>query len=95
MKGSILRPLTSRQPRQIPAELFPKSASGRANGALNLLHIGDAFAIQVGIGFIAGFWPVEAALSASVAYQTAFGINLALQVYAIVAIARNLQQSIP
>jgi predicted MFS family arabinose efflux permease len=29
-------------------ELFPKSASGRASGALNPLHIGSAFAVQLG-----------------------------------------------
>jgi predicted MFS family arabinose efflux permease len=63
----------------ILAELFPKSAAGRANGALNLLHIGSAFLVQVGIGFIVEFWPVETGRHPPIAYQTAFSLNLALQ----------------
>jgi MFS family permease len=72
----------------IVTELFPKSASGRANGALNLLHIGGAFAVQVGIGFIVELWPVEAGRHPPVAYQTALGINLALQVAAFLWFVR-------
>lgn len=63
----------------IVTELFPKSSSGRANGALNLLHIGSAFAVQVTVGFIVELWPVDAGRHSPVAYQTALGINLALQ----------------
>ena len=72
----------------IVTELFPKSASGRANGALNLLHIGSAFAVQVGIGFIVELWPVEAGRHPPVAYQTALGIVLALQVAAFLWFVR-------
>ncbi len=64
----------------IVAELFPKSASGRASGALNLLHIGCAFLVQLGTGFVVDIWPMEAGRHPPVAYQTAFGINLTLQV---------------
>ena len=38
------------------ADLFPKEVAGRANAALNILHIGGAFAIQAGIGVIVGLW---------------------------------------
>jgi MFS family permease len=72
----------------ILAEMFPKSASGRANGALNLLHIASAFAVQIGIGFIVEFWPAEAGRHPPVAYQTALGIILALQVAAFLWFVR-------
>ena len=39
------------------ADLFPREAAGRANAALNVLHIGGAFAVQVGIGVVVGLWP--------------------------------------
>ncbi|MCL4765416.1 MAG: MFS transporter [Hyphomicrobiaceae bacterium] len=78
----------------ILAELFPKAASGRANGALNLLHIGSAFAVQVGIGFIIGLWPVDAGRYPPVAYQTALGINLALQIAAFLWFVRPRQRAV-
>ena len=72
----------------IVTEFFPKSASGRASGALNLLHIGVAFAVQLGTGFVIDIWPIEAGLHPPVAYQTALGINLALQVVAFLWFVR-------
>ncbi len=72
----------------IVTELFPKSASGRANGALNLLHIGAAFAVQVGIGFVVNLWPTEEGRHPAIAYQTALGIVLALQAVAFLWFAR-------
>ncbi len=64
----------------IVSQLFPKSASGRASGALNLLHIGAAFALQVGTGFALDLWPIEAGRPPPMAYQTALTVNLTLQV---------------
>lgn len=78
----------------ILAELFPKSASGRANGALNLLHIGCAFAVQIGIGVIVDFWPGEAGRHPPVAYQTAFAINLVLQVVALLWFVRPRRRAV-
>lgn len=78
----------------ILAELFPKSASGRANGALNLLHIGSAFVVQVGIGFIMELWPGEAGRHPPIAYHTALGINLALQVAAFLWFIRPLRRAV-
>jgi len=63
----------------ILSEMFPKSASGRANGALNLLHVTAAFAVQYAIGLIVQQWPAEAGHYPEEAYRTAFGLNLALQ----------------
>ena len=63
----------------ILSEMFPKSASGRANGALNLLHVSAAFAIQYAIGLVVQQWPAEAGHYPEEAYQTALGLNLVLQ----------------
>jgi hypothetical protein len=63
----------------ILSEMFPKSASGRANGALDLLHVTAAFAIQYGIGLVAQQWPAEAGHYPEEAYQAALGLNLVLQ----------------
>lgn len=75
-------------------EIFPKSASGRANGALNLLQIGSAFGVQVGIGFIIELWPVEAGRHPPVAYHTALAINLALQVAAFLWFVRPRRRAV-
>ena len=64
--------------------MFPKSASARANGALNVLHVSMAFAVQYAVGLVVQHWPQEAGHYPPLAYQTALGINLALQVAAFV-----------
>jgi MFS family permease len=66
----------------IVAEYFPKEFAGRANAALNLFHIGAAFVLQTLTGAIIGLWQVEAAHHPLIAYQAAFGANLALQLAA-------------
>ena len=63
----------------ILSEMFPRSASGRANGALNLLHVTAAFAIQYAIGLVVQQWPAEDGHYPQEAYQTALGLNLVLQ----------------
>lgn len=78
----------------IVTEFFPKSASGRANGALNLLHIGSAFAVQVGVGFIIDLWPAEQGRQPVTAYQTALGINLALQAAAFLWFVRPRRRAV-
>ena len=65
------------------AELFAKEASGRANAALNLLHVGSAFLIQCLTGFVVALWPEQSGHHPAIAYQTAFAVNLALQVGAL------------
>jgi MFS family permease len=65
------------------AELFAKEASGRANAALNLLHVGGAFLIQCLTGFVVALWPEQNGHHPAIAYQTAFTVNLALQVSAL------------
>jgi MFS family permease len=62
------------------ADLFPREATGRANAALNVLHIGGAFAIQAGIGVVVGLWPRDMqGHYPPDAYQAAFLILIALQ----------------
>ena len=41
----------------ILAQYFPKEMSGRANAALNLLHVGGAFLLQSATGLIIEQWP--------------------------------------
>ncbi|HEY7293702.1 MAG TPA: MFS transporter, partial [Dehalococcoidia bacterium] len=72
----------------ILSEMFPKSASGRANGALNLLHVTAAFAVQYAIGLVVQQWPVEAGHYPPEAYQAALGLNLVLQAAAFLWFVR-------
>jgi type IV secretion system protein VirB5 len=68
----------------IVAEYFPKEFAGRANGALNVLHIGGAFVLQYAIGFVIQQWSGQGGHYPAQAYQTAFALNLALQAAALV-----------
>lgn len=67
----------------ILAEYFPKEMAGRANAALNVFHMGGAFAVQCGTGIVIQAWAKDHGLIPSIAYQVAFGINLALQIGAL------------
>jgi MFS family permease len=64
------------------AEYFPKQLAGRANGALNLFHIAAAFVVQYATGVVLQYWTPQAGHYPEIAYQTAFALNLALQVVA-------------
>jgi MFS family permease len=66
----------------ILAEYFPKELAGRANGALNLFHIAAAFIVQYATGVVLQHWTPQAGHYPEIAYQTAFALNLALQVVA-------------
>src|SRR6266849_4186247 len=66
----------------ILAEYFPKQLAGRANGALNLFHIAAAFVVQYTTGLVLQHWTPQAGHYPEIAYQTAFALNLALQVVA-------------
>jgi len=67
----------------IIADYFPVEIAARANGALNLLHFGWAFAVQYGIGLIVSQWAPQDGHYPLDAYQTAFGFGLALQFAAL------------
>jgi len=66
----------------ILAEYFPKELTGRANGALNLFHIGAAFAVQYAIGLVVQQWIPEAGHYPENAYQTAFALIVVCQIAA-------------
>src|SRR5713226_6511077 len=66
----------------ILGEYFPKAMAGRANGALNLFHIAAAFVVQYATGVVLQYWTPQAGHYPEIAYQTAFALNLALQVVA-------------
>ncbi len=66
----------------ILAEYFPKELAGRANGALNLFHIAAAFVVQYATGVVLQHWTPQAGHYPEIAYQTAFALNLVLQILA-------------
>ncbi|MCA6108044.1 MFS transporter [Bradyrhizobium sp. CNPSo 4026] len=63
----------------ILAEFFPKELAGRATAALNVFHIGCAFLVQYLMGFVVQHWTPQQGHYPEVAYQTAFAVNLAVQ----------------
>jgi predicted MFS family arabinose efflux permease len=60
----------------ILTEYFPKEMSGRANAALNLLHVGIAFLLQTTMGLIIAQWPQSDGAYPADAHQTAMAIIL-------------------
>jgi MFS family permease len=66
----------------ILADYFPKELTGRANGALNLFHIGVAFAVQYATGVVVQLWVPDAGRYPELAYRTAFALNVVFQVAA-------------
>jgi MFS family permease len=67
----------------ILADYYPKEISGRANAALNLLHVGGAFALQSLMGLIIQQWPIDGGHYPPLAYKSAMGVVLALQLAAL------------
>jgi MFS family permease len=66
----------------ILTEYFPKQLAGRANAALNLFHIAAAFVVQYMTGVVLQHWTPQAGHYPEIAYQTAFALNLVLQIVA-------------
>ena len=62
---------------------FPREASGRANAALNLLHVGAAFGLQSATGLIIDQWPEVGERYPAVAHQSAMAASLLLQLAAL------------
>lgn len=65
------------------AESFPTDLVARANGSLNVLHFGWAFAVQYGTGLILAQWPARDGHYPAIAYQVAFGLGAAAQLVAL------------
>lgn len=64
----------------ILADYFPNELAGRANAALNMFHIAGAFAVQYGIGLVLQCWIPHDGHYPEIAFQSAFGLNIAVQV---------------
>ena len=64
------------------SEYFPKEMSGRANAALNLLHVGAAFVLQSATGLIIEQWPEAHGTYPAEAYHLVMGIALVMQLAA-------------
>lgn len=69
------------------ADYFPPELAGRANGALNVLHFGFAFLAQYMTGLILEHWATGDGHKPILAYQVAFGLNVVLQIAALVRFA--------
>jgi MFS family permease len=67
----------------ILTEYFPKEISGRANAALNLLHVGGAFVLQSATGLFIEQWPEVHGTYPAEAHQVAMAATLALQLSAL------------
>ena len=66
------------------ADHFPTSAIGRANGALNVSHVGVSFVVQIGIGQILGHWVPVGDHYPAAAYRAGLLLPMALQAAALV-----------
>ncbi|WP_315773479.1 MULTISPECIES: MFS transporter [unclassified Bradyrhizobium] len=76
----------------IISDYYPKELAGRANGALNVVHFGWGFLAQYGIGVLLAQWPQSNGHYPVIAYQVAFGVNLALQAAALIWFAAPREQ---
>jgi hypothetical protein len=75
-------------------DLYPREVRGRANAALNVLHIGAAFAIQTAIGLIVGLWERDGGGHYPAhAYQIAFFTIVILQLAALLWFLRPVPLS--
>jgi MFS family permease len=67
----------------ILTQYFPKEMSGRANAALNLLHVGGAFLLQSATGLFIEQWPETRGTYPAEAHQLALAATLVLQLVAL------------
>ena len=67
----------------ILAKYFPKEVSGRANAALNVLHVTAAFVLQSAMGIIIAQWPQASGGYAAQAHETAMTAGIGVQLLAL------------
>lgn len=65
------------------SEYFPKTMSARANSAINVLHVGCAFALQSATGLILAQWPSANGAFPLEAHQAAMAVPFVLQLAAL------------
>lgn len=68
----------------ILAQHFPAASVGRANGALNTLHIGWSFIVQLGVGQVVALWPLSNGHYPGGAYRAALVLAMLCQACALV-----------
>jgi MFS family permease len=68
----------------ILAAYFPPGMIGQANAALSTCHIAGALILQYAIGFVVDRWASHDGHYPEIAYRTAFGLIIALQIAALV-----------
>lgn len=74
----------------IVAQTVPRELTGRASTCLNLLIFIGAFLVQAGFGLVIGLWqPDGGGRYPAVAYQTAFGLLVLLQLPGLLGWARQ------
>jgi MFS family permease len=80
----------------IIGELFPPEKISRANGALNVLHLGMAFVLQYGMGVVAAHWHADlyGHLPRN-AYRAAFCLPLALETIALAWFLVSINATLP
>jgi predicted MFS family arabinose efflux permease len=65
--------------------MFDPAVVGRANSALNVLHLGSAWVIQAGMGLIVARWPPgQSGHYPIVAYRSAFALPLVMQISGLI-----------
>jgi hypothetical protein len=70
--------------------MFPPEEIGRANGVLNVLHLGMAFVLRYGTGVVASFWnPDSFGRFPVIAYRAAFALPMVLEFLALVWFAMS------
>ena len=67
----------------VVAEHFPTPSLGRANAALNVLHIGASFLIQLLIGQVVALWTPAAGHYPAEAFQAGFLLPIVAQTMAL------------
>jgi hypothetical protein len=67
----------------ILAEYFPQEVSGRANAALNLLHVSAAFVLQSAMGIIIAQWPQTNGGYAVEAHEAAMTAGICVQLLSL------------
>jgi MFS family permease len=81
----------------ILADTYPRAVSGRVNAALNLCHVGGAFALQSLMGLIIQRWPCQGEHYPAEAHARAMAVVLCLELAALawffVPTARRRQQT--
>jgi len=65
------------------ADSFPKEVSGRANAALNILHVSAAFLVQSVIGVIIAQWPATGSHAPATAHRSALAVIVAAEAAAV------------